>query len=95
MFGASQHEVGDIPVGRMRVLDTRWSGSRISQGDRPAIEASLEDMMTRKKPLPTLRERRNGLPLRVEGDKLYKYPDYCLDFFKEGQVVVGKKLLYF
>jgi len=51
---------------------------------RSKKEHNLEKRMTRKKSNRELIERRNYLDCTSLGDKNYKFPDYCPNFFKEG-----------
>jgi len=37
----------------------------------------------------TIYEKRNGLGMTSQGDKIYKHPDYAPDYFKEGGLAVG------
>lgn len=52
-------------------------------------EKELNNEMGSKKRLYSLDSRRNYLDVKSPGDKIYKNPDCCPDFFKEGGLVVG------
>ena len=48
------------------------------------IETPIEKEFGIKKKLWSLTERRNGMELRIPGDKYYKASEHLSDFFKEG-----------
>ena len=53
------------------------------------IETPIEKEFGIKKKLWSLTERRNGMELRIPGDKYYKASEHLSDFFKEGGLIPG------
>jgi len=71
-------------------LDTNYGIRTFRHGNMSTTtEFTLEKRMIRKKSNTELMDKRNGLPLRSLGDKIFKFPDYKPNFFKEGQLVPG------
>lgn len=56
------------------------------------VEFTLEKRMIRKRSNNELMDKRNGLTLKALGDKNFKFPDYCPNFFKEGQLIPGQNI---
>jgi len=52
-------------------------------------EFSLDKVMGRKIRINTISEMRNGLPLEVPGDKIYRNPECLPGFFKDRGLIVG------
>lgn len=55
------------------------------------IETPIEKEFGIKKKLWSLTERRNGMELRIPGDKYYKASEHLSDFFKEGGLSQGQR----
>ena len=56
------------------------------------IETPIEKEFGIKKKLWSLTERRNGMELRIPGDKYYKASEHLSDFFKEGGLSQGQRI---
>lgn len=56
---------------------------------RTFIETPIEREFGIKKKLYSLSERRNGMDLRIPGDKYYKASEHLSNFFKEGGLIPG------
>jgi hypothetical protein len=82
----SKEELLDAPQGIARVYSPR---SGLERRHLPAYEYPLEDVMTRKRRVNTLNDKRNGVPCFTPGDKQYRHPEYEPAFFKEGGLVTG------
>lgn len=53
------------------------------------VETPIEKEFGIKKKLWSLTERRNGMELRIPGDKYYKASEHLSNFFREGGLVPG------
>ncbi|KAF4662336.1 branched-chain-amino-acid aminotransferase [Perkinsus chesapeaki] len=67
-------EFDDLPHGRKIVVD-EGRHAPWPRAFRPAKEMSLEETIGGRRRVATVKERRNGLPVVAEGDKLYKHPE--------------------
>lgn len=81
----SKEEYHDRPAGPKIVH--RENGLRAA--DQPAREVDITYEMQRKVPHYSLIGQRNGIGVKVQGDKAYKHPEYSDRFFKLGNLVVG------
>lgn len=55
---------------------------------------NLEEIMGKKQRVDHFSRKRNLLPVRSLGDKIYKHPDYSSDFFKGGGLIPGSNIAY-
>ncbi|KAF4713363.1 Sodium hydrogen exchanger [Perkinsus olseni] len=81
-------EFDNVPRGRRIVIDEGRNAPH-PRALRPAREASLEEVIGRRGRVRTVCEKRNGLRMAAEGDKLYKHPEFSDSFFKQGGLIAG------
>lgn len=81
----SKEEVTDRPVGPQTVY--RENGLRAAEQPAREVDISLE--MQRKVAIHNVLDRRNGIGVKVQGDKGYKHPEFSDRFFQTGEIIVG------
>merc|ERR1719478_1423015 len=81
----SKEEFSDRPVGPATVF--RANGLRANEQPAREVDISLE--MQRKVPEYGLHEMRNGIGIKVYGDKPYKHPEYSDKFYQMGELIIG------
>jgi hypothetical protein len=81
----SKEEFTDRPVGPKTV--TQPNGIRAQ--DQPAQEIDLSRVLQRKYRIEHMDDQRNGIPARSLGDKQYRHPEYCSEFYKAGGLIIG------
>lgn len=81
----SKEEHSDRPIGPATVF--RENGLRACE--QPAREVDISMEMQRKVKIEHILDRRNGIGVKVMGDKGYKHPEFSDRFFQMGNIVVG------
>jgi hypothetical protein len=72
----------DLEIGKM---------TYVHHNRKTIDEYHQEGVMGKKKRIQTLYDKRNGLPVKSLGDKVYKAPEYTPHFYKEGGLIVGSR----
>ena len=57
-------------------------------------EYKIDDIIKKKRQILSVRELRNTIPVNSLGDKIYRYPTYAAEFFKEGGLISGSSNIY-
>eukprot|EP00388_Colpodella_angusta_P029835 GDKK01017793.1.p1 GENE.GDKK01017793.1~~GDKK01017793.1.p1 ORF type:complete len:339 (+),score=51.18 GDKK01017793.1:20-1036(+) len=75
-------------------LDRSSDGTMRCQ-ERRGGPSYIEDELCRKQRVGygDLNVKRNNLGIKSEGDKSYRFPDYCGDFFQKGELAVGSSFV--
>lgn len=81
----SKEEHSDRPVGPATVF--RENGLRAAE--QPAREVDISMEMQRKVKIEHVLDSRNGIGVKVLGDKGYKHPEFSDRFFQIGELVIG------
>jgi len=81
----SKEEHYDRPCGPKTVM----APNGVRAADQPAQEIDLSRVLRRKVRIEHLQEQRNGIPARSLGDKQYRHPEYCNEFYKAGGLIIG------
>lgn len=81
----SKEEFSDRPQG----LNIVRAPNGLRAAEQTAQEIDLSRVIQRKHRLDHLEDIRNRIPVRSLGDKQYRHPEYCSEFFKAGGLIIG------